>query len=505
MVAYYFKWLILAVIELAVICFIFLHTSIGEMLDQKVKREVSFLGRKFLFIRPYFARFMRRRTEFLYWFVQGLFVFQIVSGFFLPMEDWTKNSRIFLNIYTLVGIFLVFGCMVVSCIWIGIYFLRDRSKRKKEQVIRDTFDDIEEQVFSYPENEMVEEIKVCKPRHKHVESLLLILPHNHKLDYNGFVKGTKKALEQLVNKESPLICKRVILFGDQDSNPEKVGKNHFYIGETNFGFYLHNMGNYQKLSAFLNQHNIATIRLQYKEGCDEHSFDRIKIELKEIEKQIRENMSLDQTEFYILGQGLYGSVEAVLLGQEMETDGMVCIGELGSSILEMSENFVKTGIRKCWIPRNTAKKMLQALDHVKALRPGRCCEGKIERTCEGYCKEKASGYFASLARFTSEDLIQATESYQKPILQIQLGDNVYSNGKSYPLQNAHITRCKVEGIYHTMRAGKRKDYISHEHVTRLDLREANKEKTKKFILDHGAELDERILDILGKWMEERQN
>jgi len=500
----YFTWFILAVIELAVMYFIFLLVSAIEMSESRLKREVSLLGRKLLFIRPYFARFMRRRTEFLYWVVQGLFLFQIIIGLFLPDENWTENNEWFLNAYVLIGAFLIFGCAGVSCVWTGIYFLMDRSKRKKEQAEWDTFEDIEEQVFSYPENEMVEEIKVCKSRHNRVESILLMLPHNHKLDYNGFVRGTKKTLEELINKESPLICKRLILFGNQDSYQEKVGNNHFYIGETNLGFYLHNMGNYQKLSAFLNRHNTATIRLQYKKGCDEHSFDILKTELKEIIKQVRENLGFDQTAVYLLGQGLYGSIEAVLLGQEMETDGIVNIGELGSGVLEMSENFVETCKRKCWIPRRLAKKMLQALDHAKDLRICRCCEGEVERTCEGYCKENATGYFASLARFTSEDLMQMAENYQNPILQIQLGENVYSSTKNNSSQSALFTKVKVEGIYQTMRADKRRDYISHEHVTRENLREATREKPKKLILDREVELDGRILKILEQWLEERK-
>lgn len=500
MLLHYFEMILLAIIEFAVMRIIFTCASVSEMYDPGVKREISFIGKRYIFIRPFFSRFMRRRTELWYWIVQTTFFIHIVSGFFLKKADWVNNNDVVVNVYK-----IAFNCllldMAISFIRTWSYSRIETSQLKKRTDVEDRHSDIKEQVICYPENQIIEAAKICKSCQQHADAIMVILPHNHKLNYDGYMKGTEEALREIEKKDDPAIRERLLHFGNQKNNPQKVGAKGYYVQENSNGTFLHNYGNYQKLSAFLNYHSVTTVRLEFKEYCDNNnSFDNFRNELSEIVGELKLSESNHQNAFYLLGHGLYGGLEAVLMSQELKVDGIICIGELGSSIVEMSKNYMKKADEKFWIAKRTAKKRIQSLEHLQELRKCRGCIGMQERFCEGYCIEMVDKYFFSLSKFGNEDLIQIIGKYKGSVLHMNLEEDMYSSLTKVQLEeNVNRSRCSMEGLYHTMRASRIKDYSSYDQVTQLKLLDSKKNPLD-LMLGKEAGLSHELLRSMLAWI-----
>lgn len=451
--------------------FLFTYISLFEQYDKRVKRECSKKSRKILFICPTFTRYLRMRTEGLCIGVELLLIVQLIIGLF-DVQSFKEiyREQCFLVLEVLLGVTIM--CSLFPSVWSILWEkLKIRRKEKSQRPVWDMGEDIEEKEYLFNGN-LIEKIKISYEKGKIPQTLFVLLPPNHKINFAGFLKGSKESFHNL-KKILPFMESEELIIGNPQIYKEAVSKLQFFVEYSNHSSYLHNYGNYRALSNEVNRTHIATLRIEYTITCDENEYKQLENELDTILLQIKKQYGFSDIIF--CGHGPYGAIEAVLLSQTIKSKGLCILGEIGIGLRQLEQASIESSYDKRWITKRQYKNKLQSLE------------------------ESNNRYYKSLICYTSEYLADVVNKYQNFILNIRFGNDIYLCKKNESLRTADSLKTYfLKDTYSTFRQAKGKDYMTMAEVTRCELKQNIKSTPGTLVLERDVEISEELIDIIKK-------
>lgn len=487
-------------IGFAVCKFFVTSVCVCEMYDTKTEREMSEAGRKSLFICPGFTKYIRFRTEFICFLLQGIFVFQLVVGIG-DLDSYVARYReLFYNSIGVLVFILFLFCMIPSV----IDMLLEKYIRYKngKDIQWDEAEDIVEHELMFPRNKIIEKVKLTyRINNERPNMAMLILPSNHKLNYRGFLKSTQKHFDELV-KSAPHMRTEELILGTRKIYRESVSNLEYFVEDTGSALYVYNYGNYETLSREMNRLGMAVIRLSFYDRADESDFLDMERELQEVISEL-ENF-IGGFGIILCGHGEYGVIESLLLGEKIENEGLCILGVLGEGIEDMEQNYIKRMAAERWISPREKRTMQQILMRAKENSKNCCrCNGRFERMCNGYCAGSCTNYFASLCNYNGDDLKKIIKNYKKPLLHIQPSKDVYAIATDIdPVisDKENIEHYVLENVYQTLRKKNGKTYVLKDLMYAHELVQNVKVRPGTLTLKNDVEIDKELIDIIEKWI-----
>lgn len=482
----YIKFCIIPVfIEMLVSIVIFTCVSVCELYDKKVRRELSEKSKKILFLCPSFTRYLRFRTQWLCIGAQILLAMQLLTG----GVDLHKFRELYREQYVFAIEILWLAIIVCSIFPSAWNILWTKIKTEKNQGLSwDPGVDIQEEDKLFG-GKMIEKVKISYKRDEIPGTLLVLLPPEHRINCDGFLKGTRNSFNHL-KKKLPFMEREELVIGNSSLYKDKISKLKFFVEYSNYSFYLHNYGNYRKLSHELNRINIAALRIEYAADCDRNTYEQLEDELGILLSQIKNEYKFSNIIF--CGHGVYGSIETILLSQKIESKGICILGEAGIGLRQQERAYIESLRKKRWITNGQYGRLKQSLDKDR-----HGCRGNTGSIYKEFCPGGRTEYYDSLAEYTSESLTDMLNTYGNFVLNIRFGNDMCLSGKKDILITKEKSKTYfLPGLYSTFRQPGEKDYAALSEVSRCELRQDIKSKPGRLLLEHEIEISEELMTIL---------
>lgn len=483
-------------VSLALTWIIVLNVCIAEKYDSKTKRTVK--NKKILLICPYFVKYIRLRTEILCYFLEILLLCQLIFGILFSKQYLLAIRPILINLLILFNGILFFASGIPSYTYIFLNFIKREKELKKEYIWKNQAD-IQKYKIRYPENKIIEEVELSYKNHIS-EVAFLLLPHNHKLNYGGFLRNSNEYFSILQTKYS-FMKNEDLIIGNDKIYKEKVSQEDFLVESKNSGFYLHNYGNYQKIMSLVNQKGITGIQILFSHMSEDGTHFEFEKEIQEILQELKDNYGIKK--IILCGHGLYGTLETILLSRNIHNIGMCLLGVTNDNLFGAAKNYVDNIENSYFIQKKTANMMRDTLFRCQSDMEQKCkCNCEKERFCDGFCEKHCSKYFQSLAAIDFSEIQKCIANYSSPMLYIELEKNMYSTPKN---KNEIIwgNRCKnfyLKNIHFNMREKQEPDFPTVKDITRYELVQKCKPKAY-LLLKQEPEIDDKVLNILNEFLE----
>lgn len=473
-----------------------LNVCIAEKYDGKTERKIK--NKKMLMVCPYFVKYMRLRTEIFCYFLEILLLCQLVFGILFNKQYAITTRPILINLVILFNSILFFTSGVPSYVYIFLDFIKREKDLKKEYMWEDEID-IEKYKIRCPENKIIEEVELSY-KNNISEIAFLLLPHNHKLDYGGFLRNSDQYFSILQAKYH-FMKNEDLIIGNDKIYKEKVSQKDFLIESKKSGFYLHNYGNYQKIISLVNKKGITGIQVLFSQASEEGTYVEFEREMQEILQKLKDNYGIKK--IILCGHGLYGTFETILLSRNIQNIGMCLLGVTNDDLSGAAQNYVDNIEKGYFIRKKTAKMMRDVLYKCQANTEQKSkCNCEKERFCDGFCENHCSRYFQSLAVIDFSEIQKYISNYDKPVLYMEFAKNMYSTHKN---KNEMISgnKCRkfyLKNIHFNMREKQEPDFPTIKDITRYELVQKCK-PSSYLLLKQEPEINDKILNILDDFLE----
>ncbi len=360
---------------------IVLNVCIAETYDGKTKRKVK--SKKTLMVCPYFVKYMRLRTEILYYFLEILLLCQFTFGILFHKQYVLAIRPVLINLLILFNGILFFTSGVPSYANIFLNFIKREKKLKKEYRWEREFD-IQKYKISCPKNKIIEEVELSYKKNIS-EVAFLLLPHSHKLNYSGFLRNSNRYFSILQTKYN-FMKNEDLIIGNDKVYKEKVSQKDFLIESRKSGFYLHNYGNYQKIISLVNKKGITGIQVLFSQTSEEGTYMEFEREMQEILQNLKDNYGIKK--IILCGHGLYGTLETILLSRNIQNVGMCLLGVTNDDLSGTVKNYVDNLEKSYFIKKKAAKMIRDTLFKCQTDTGQKSkCNCDKERFCDGNCEK----------------------------------------------------------------------------------------------------------------------
>ena len=449
------------IIGTVISCFFVVNVCMAEKYDGKTTREIR--NKKLLVIVPRFIRYMRLRTEIICFVIEIFLCIQIICGTFFLKEYIVMYRKMFFDFLLILNGILFLGSGVPSYISIFANFVK-KEREMKEECNWKQENGMVEQVFKYPRNNMIREIKITYNKNYLSETAVLLLGHSHKLNYDGYLKSNELYFGKLKSKY-PFMENEDIILGNEENYKEKVSKSGILIERIHSGFFVHNYGNYKKIIELISAKGMFGIRASFFENSDKNEYQEFEKEMEAGLEQIKAELGIKK--IILAGHGLYGTIEAILLSDKIESVGICLLGGIHSDLSESIHEYLKKEYKYYAGISKKRKEALESRMDKKICSYDSCAEC----FCMGICEKRETNYFKSLKKYNFQYLKNNISMYKNPILYMEFSKNMFLKEKDNGIefQNSFLEKYIIPDVHFNMREKKGQDFPTIKDITRYEL------------------------------------